>query len=231
MTVKLAKQDYFNTRFCRMKQAVITGGSGSLGQAIAAALKKPGWKIDTPTRAEMDVCDETAIKCYFQNHPSDLLVCVAGITCDAPLLRLTENMWDDVFMTNFKGAANCAKAAIPNMIKKQAGHIIFISSFSALHPPVGQAAYSTAKAALLGFTQDLASRHGSSNIRINVILPGFLETRMTASVTEKRRIEVMNEHVLQRFNTPTIVGKFIYNLHHDLPHTSGQIFQLDSRIA
>ncbi|MEO8617612.1 MAG: SDR family NAD(P)-dependent oxidoreductase [Luteolibacter sp.] len=214
-----------------MKQAVITGGNGSLGQAIAVALQKPGWKVHTPTRAEMNVCEETAIQSYFLNHPTDLLVCVAGVICDTPLLRLTEDTWDDVFATNFKGAADCAKAVIPQMIENRTGHIIFISSFSALHPPVGQVAYATAKAALLGLTEDLASRYGSSNIRVNTILPGFLETRMTATVTETRRKEVLNTHVLQRFNTAALVGKFIRHLHHDLLHTSGQIFQLDSRIA
>lgn len=221
----------FIARFPNMKQAVITGGSGSLGRAIASALEGLGWKILTPARAEMDVCDKTAIQSYFHDHPADLLICVAGMTRDTPLLRLTETMWAEVFTTNFKGAVNCARAVIPKMIEKRAGHIIFISSFSALHPPVGQVAYATAKAALLGLTQDLSQTYGSFNIRINTILPGFLETRMTAGISEKRRKEILHSHTLGRFNTPAVVGKFIYHLHHDLPNTSGQVFQLDSRIV
>ena len=214
-----------------MKQAVITGGSGLLGQAIATALQKPGWKILTPSRAEVDVCDKAAIQSYFQIHSPELLVCGAGMIADSPLLRLTEKMWDDVLATNFQGAVDCARAAIPKMIESRAGHIIFISSFSALNPPLGQVAYATAKAALLGLTQDLSSSYGSFNIRFNTILPGFLETHMTTGVSEKRRKEILKSHTLGRFNTPAAVGKFIYHLHHDLPNTSGQVFQLDSRNA
>jgi len=214
-----------------MNQAVITGGNGTLGSAIAAALEHPDWRILAPSSTEMDVRDETAVQRFFQENDAALLVCAAGIIRDAPLLRMTRDSWDDVFAVNFKGAAACAKAVLPEMIRNGGGHIIFISSFSALHPPVGQAAYATAKAALLGLTADLARSHGERNIRINAVLPGFIETRMTESVTALRREQVRESHVLKRFNTPAEVGKFIRHLHHELPHTSGQVFQLDSRIS
>ncbi|MEO5716836.1 MAG: SDR family NAD(P)-dependent oxidoreductase [Luteolibacter sp.] len=214
-----------------MKQAVITGGNGTLGHAIAAALEDPGWKILTPSSTDMDVRDESSVRRFFQQNPLELLVCAAGIIRDAPLLRMTGDSWDDVIAVNFKGAVACARAALPAMIRNGGGHIIFISSFSALHPPVGQAAYATAKAALLGLMEDLARAHGPQNIRVNTVLPGFIETRMTESVSEKRREEVRDSHLLKRFNTPVEVGKFIRHLHHHLPHTSGQVFQLDSRIS
>ncbi len=215
----------------QMKRAVITGGNGTLGSAIATALNHPHWEILTPSSVVMDVCDETAVRNFFQQNPAELLVCAAGITLDVPLLRMTGDSWDKVIAVNFKGAAACARAALPEMILKGRGHIIFISSFSALHPPVGQAAYATAKAALLGLTRDLALTHGGQNIRVNTILPGFIESRMTENVTDKRRDEVRDSHALSRFNTPDEVGKFIRHLHHELPHTSGQVFQLDSRIS
>jgi 3-oxoacyl-[acyl-carrier protein] reductase len=115
------------------------------------------------------------------------------------------------------------------MIARGHGHIIFISSRSAKHPPIGQAAYATAKAALLGLTADLASRHGPSNIRVNTVLPGFMETRMTENITQTRRQQVLADHSLGRFNTCRQTAAFIRFLHHELPHTSGQVFQLDSR--
>jgi 3-oxoacyl-[acyl-carrier protein] reductase len=115
------------------------------------------------------------------------------------------------------------------MIARGHGHIVFISSHSAKHPPVGQAAYASAKAALLGLTADLAALHGASNIRINAVLPGFVETRMTENVTETRRKQVLADHSLGRFNTCREAAAFIRFLHHELPHTSGQVFQLDSR--
>jgi len=215
----------------QMKQAVITGGNGTLGSAIAAALEGPGWKVLTPSSTELDVRDQTSIQRFFQQNPTELLICAAGIVRDVPLLRMTGDSWDDVFAVNFKGAAACAKAVLPEMIRNCVGQIIFISSFSALHPPVGQAAYATAKAALLGLTRDIALAHGRQNIRVNAVLPGFIESRMTENVTDQRRDEVRDSHLLHRFNTPAEVGKFIRHLHHDLPHTSGQVFQLDSRIS
>lgn len=213
-----------------MQHAVITGGTGSLSQAIATALQHPDWTIEAPGRQELDVRDQTAVQTYFNSRCVDLLVCAAGITSDALLLTLTEAAWDETWAVNFKGAASSADAVLPGMIRRANGHIVFISSFSALHPPPGQAAYAAAKAALLGLVSGLAARHGPSNIRVNAILPGFLETRMTETVTTTRRAEILEAHTLGRFNTPQKTAGFLRFLHHELPHTSGQVFQLDSRV-
>lgn len=212
-----------------IQHAVITGGTGALGTAIADAFQQPGWVIDSPGSRELDMRDPVAIQQYFHERPVDLLVCAAGIIRDTPLARLTEEAWDETWTINFKGAAACAKAMLPVMATQGAGHLVLISSFSALHPPIGQTAYATAKAALLGLVTDLAGRYGDSNIRINGVLPGFLETRMTAGVRNRRRTEIIAAHQLGRLNTCQSTAKFIRFLHHEMPHTSGQIFQLDSR--
>lgn len=213
-----------------MQHAVITGGTGSLGRALASALQSPGWIIDAPGSRDLDVRDAAAIQNYFSTRKPDLLICAAGVTHDAPLARLSETAWEETIAVNFTGAALCADAVLPGMLARKIGHIVFISSFSALHPPPGQAAYATAKAALLGLVSQLAARHGSSNIRVNAVLPGFLETRMTESVTKRRIAEILAAHTLERFNTCRCAAKFIRFLHHEMPHTSGQIFQLDSRL-
>lgn len=212
-----------------MNHLVITGGSGGLGRAIVEVFAAPSWEIAAPPRAELDVTDPAAIRSYFESRPVDLLVCAAGIIRDAPLARLSETAWDEVFAVNYQAAAACAAAALPSMIGRGCGHLIFISSHSALHPPVGQLPYATAKAALLGLTASLARINGLHGIRVNAILPGFLETPMTESVSGKRKTGILDQHALGRFNTPDTVAKFIRHLHEDLPHTSGQIFQLDSR--
>jgi 3-oxoacyl-[acyl-carrier protein] reductase len=211
--------------------AVITGGTGSLGTALAEALQVPGWTVSSPCRQDLDVRDEASIRRYFRGRKVDLLVCAAGIVRDAPVARLTEDAWNETWSVNFFGATRCAEAVIPRMREAGGGHIVFISSFSALHPPVGQVAYASAKAALLGLAADLASRHGSANIRVNAVLPGFLETRMTEAVAETRRGEILGDHVLGRFNTCRQAAAFVHFLHHHLPDTSGQTFQLDSRPA
>jgi len=214
-----------------MNHVVITGGTGGLGSAISDAFRETNTTVESLGKNDFDLRDSAALSRYFENRPVDLLVCAAGITRDAPLSRLDESSWDEVLEVNFRSAFACALAVLPQMRKRQTGHMIFISSFSALHPPVGQVAYATAKAALLGITGSLARENGGANIRINTILPGFLETRMTKKITEKRRAEILSAHSLNRFNTPQSVAKFIHFLHHSLPHTSGQVFQLDSRIA
>lgn len=182
-----------------------------------------------PGHSELDVTDPVAIQSCCGTRPIDLLVCAAGITRDVLLMGMEENQWDEVFAVNFQGAANCAASVLPGMIERGRGHIVFVSSYSALHPPSGQAAYGAAKAALLGLVASLAARHGASNVRVNAILPGFMETRMTQAVPEPRKTQILKNHTLGRFNTPDAVAKFIRHLHEDLPHTSGQVFQLDSR--
>ena len=214
----------------RPLHAVITGGAGSLGRAMAIELLSHDVVVDAPGRDALDVTSKKSIADYFQDRPLDLLICNAGITRDAPLALLGETQWDEVYQVNYLGALHCAQAALPHLLSKGAGHIIFISSFSAKHPPLGQNAYATAKAALLGLVSDFSVRYGASNIRVNAILPGFLETRMTAVVSDERRDQVLAHHALGRFNSCGAVAKFIRFLHLEMPHTSGQHFQLDSRL-
>ncbi|MES2921120.1 MAG: SDR family NAD(P)-dependent oxidoreductase [Verrucomicrobiota bacterium] len=214
-----------------MNHLVITGGSGGLGRAIIEAFVAPPWQIAAPSRAELDVTDSAAVRSFFKSRPVDLLVCAAGIIRDAPIARLNESAWDEVLAVNYQAAAACAASALPGMIARGRGHMVFISSYSALHPPLGQVAYATAKAALLGLTTSLARDNGRHGVRVNAILPGFMETRMTDFVSEKRKEEVLSEHALGRFNTPHTVARFIRHLHEGLTHTSGQVFQLDSRIS
>lgn len=219
------------SRSTHVNHLVITGGRGGLGQAVIHAFQTPDWNACAPTREELDLLDQDAVKAVLASVPVDLLVCAAGTIHDASLAWMNESIWDGVFSVNFTAAAACAAAVLPGMIQRGRGHIIFISSYSALHPPIGQTAYATAKAALLGLTASLAQENGPHGIRVNTILPGFLETRMTSKVSSVRKVEILNDHVLGRFNTPAAVAKFIRFLHDHLPETSGQVFQLDNRPA
>lgn len=210
--------------------AVITGGDGTLARAVAAELPTHGFVVDAPGRNRLDVRCADSVHEYFTGREVDLLVCNAGITRDHLLTHLTESDWDDLWAVNYSGALACAEAVRESMQPRGGGDIVFISSFSAKHPPLGQSGYASAKAALLGLTSDLAVRYGPDNIRVNAILPGFLESRMTASVSSERRQQVLDHHTLGRFNEASAVARFIRFLHLELPHTSGQVFQLDSRL-
>jgi 3-oxoacyl-[acyl-carrier protein] reductase len=214
-----------------VNQLFITGGNGGLGQAIQTEFKSPEWEITAPQRKTLDLKAPDQIESILCSRIIDLFVFAAGITLDNRLNRICESDWNEVYSVNYRAAAACAKAVLPKMIERGGGHIVFISSYSALHPPIGQVAYATAKAALLGLSAGLAAENGINNIRVNAILPGFLETRMTEAVSIQRKKEVLAAHVLNRFNTPPSVAKFIRFLHENLTETSGQVFQLDSRLS
>jgi 3-oxoacyl-[acyl-carrier protein] reductase len=116
------------------------------------------------------------------------------------------------------------------MLKQRDGHIINISSWSARVGGRGQSNYAAAKAGLLGLTTSLAKEVGSRNVRVNAVLPGVLGTKMTAHLTPEQLAEYASANVLGRINSIEEVAHFVVFLA-SLRNVSGQIFQLDSRIA
>lgn len=212
-----------------LKRVIITGGTGGLGKSISKQFNADGWEILALGRNDLDLKNSLAVDSFFSANDCDLLICAAGAIDDQPLSKMNESTWDEIYEINFLAAKKCALAAILTMSKKNKGHVIFISSYAAKDPVIGQAAYATAKASMLGITKDLAFKYGSSHIRVNAILPGFMETPMTEDVSEKRKHEVRQLHAIDDFNTPDIVAEFILFLEEHMPYTSGQIFQLDSR--
>jgi len=211
--------------------AVVTGGSGALAGAIGEALSRTGRRVVLPAHGDLDVADAESVKYYFAAIGEvDLLINAAGVTRDSVLLRLNEADWDTVLGVNLDGAFRCARAVLRGMLKRRCGHIINIASFSAKRPPPGQAAYAAAKAGLFGMTQALAAEAGSRGVRVNAVLPGFLETPMTAGLDARVVERALGEHVLGRFNTVEDAAKFIVALD-EMNAVSGQVFQLDSRIS
>lgn len=209
--------------------AVITGGRGDLATSVAELLRADGYIVETPGRDELDVRDAQTVENWFSNcERIDLLINNAGITGDGLLARQSPDDWGDVIDTNLKGAQLCSQHAAVAMMRQRDGHILNIGSYSALHPPAGQTAYAASKAGLIGLTKSYAKELGKRNIRCNCILPGFLETKMTAGVTEAAREAALARHSLGRFNTVEAAADFIIFLARS-EHISGQIFQLDSR--
>lgn len=207
----------------------ITGGGGALAQAAAAAFHAAHWQIAAPPRAELNVRDGAAVQHYVDQLPRvDLLLINAGLRRDAPFPKLAESAWDEVLDTNLRGAWLCARAVLPRMRGHGGGHIITLGSHTARHGMAGQAAYGASKAALMALTQALAAEAGPDNIRVNAVLPGWIPTPFHAGVPEEGHEAVRRQHHLGRFNTPGHTAAFLLALH-GLAHTSGQIFQLDSR--
>jgi 3-oxoacyl-[acyl-carrier protein] reductase len=211
-------------------QVLISGGEGDLGRALAGAFVARGAAVHAPGRKAMDVRDEAAVADFVARLGRlDVLVANAGLTRDGALTSLGPADFDAVVEANLRGAFLCARAALKPMLAQRSGHILFIGSRAARCGTRGQSLYAAAKAGLVGLAQSLAREYGARNIRCNVVLPGFLETRMTAPLSAARREEVRAEHALGRFNTVENAARFIAFLA-ELDHVSGQVFTLDSRL-
>jgi 3-oxoacyl-[acyl-carrier protein] reductase len=211
---------------------LISGGEGDLARALQKEFPRDTVRdtVRAPGRREMDVRDEAQIDAYFSRlERLDVLIANAGLTRDGAVTGLAPDDFNEVVNVNLRGAFLCSRAALKLMMKQRSGHIVLIGSRAAKHGTRGQSAYAATKAGLVGLAQSLAREYGTRNIRCNVVLPGFLETKMTASLPEKRREEVREEHALGRFNTVGNAARFIAFLAR-LDHVSGQVFTLDSRL-
>lgn len=211
--------------------ALITGGEGDLGKAVRLELEAQGWKVLAPGRRELDVGDADSIAGFMTRLTKlDLLVHCAGLLRDKMLAGMSDEDFATVLKVNLTGAFRVSQAALKLMAKQRQGHIIFIGSNSARWGAAGQTNYAAAKAGLIALTHSLAREYGGRNVRVNCILPGLLETKMTAHLSSEILGKIREAHTLGRFNTSAEVAKFIAFLDRELPHTSGQVLQLDSRV-
>lgn len=213
------------------RHILISGGEGALALALQKEfLAEAENKVHAPGRRAMDVRDEKQVQaCFSGLERLDVLIANAGLTRDGAVTSLTSGDFSDVVDTNLRGTFLCVRAALKLMLPQKSGHILLIGSRAARYGTRGQSLYAAAKAGLAGLAQSVAKEYGSRNICCNVVLPGFLETRMTASLSAQRREEVRQEHALGRFNTVENAARFIVFLSR-LDHVSGQVFTLDSRI-
>ena len=227
---------------------LITGAGGGLGRALTDEFARQGWQViagfrQTPPDGlvknvfpiELDVTRtpelEQSINEVFQRFTRiDALINNAGLTADAALAQLSDEDWARVLDVNLRGAFACARAVSRTMMRQRDGHIINISSQAGRSGARGQSNYAAAKAGLLGLTQSLARELGSRNVRANAVLPGVLPTRMTAQLSAEQMEGFAAANALGRINSLDEVARFIVFLT-GTQNISGQVFQLDSRIA
>lgn len=212
--------------------AVITGGEGDLARSVGAELQQAGFGVVAPGRGDLDVTKAASVRAFFASVKQiDLLVNNAGVCRDGIITKMEEADFDQVVDVSLKGAFLVSQAAVKLMARQRHGHIVNIGSYSALSGPAGQTNYSAAKAGVIGLTQSLAKEYGARNVRVNCVLPGFLETKMTRHLLEDEawRENLMSAHMLGRLNTPQDAARFIVFLH-SMENVSGQVFQLDSRV-
>ncbi len=208
--------------------ALVTGATRGIGRAIAQALAKAGATVvGTATTDEgaasiahdlgaaghagtgirLDVVDGAAVEAALAEiesrfGPIAILVNNAGITRDNLLLRMKDDEWDAVMATNLKAVFRLAKGVLRGMMKARHGRIIQIGSVVGASGNPGQANYSAAKAALVGFTKSLAQEVGSRNITINCIAPGFIDTDMTKALPDAQRAKLLEKIPLGRLGSP-----------------------------
>ncbi len=203
------------------RSVLVTGGNRGIGLAIARRLaaggddvtvtSRSGDPVDEFTVATCDIRDSAQVDAAFtlaeQAHgPVEVLVANAGITRDQLLALMSEDDFADVVNTNLTGAYRVAKRAVRGMIRLRRGRIILISSVVGLLGSGGQANYAASKAGLVGFARSLARELGSRNITVNVVAPGFVDTDMTAALTDVQRKAILAGVPLGRYAAPDEVA-------------------------
>ncbi len=188
------------------RSVLVTGGNRGIGLAIAQRLAAGGDKVTVTSRsgdavdgltvARCDVRDTAEVDQAFAtaeaaHGPVEVLVANAGITRDQLLALMSEDDFTTVVDTNLTGAYRVAKRAVRGMIRMRRGRIIFISSVVGLLGSGGQSNYAAAKAGLVGMARSLARELASRAITVNVVAPGFVDTDMTAALTEDRRAAIL----------------------------------------
>ncbi len=237
------------------KTALITGASKGIGKAIAIKFAANGANVAFTYLSSVekgqalenelsalgvnvkgyrsDASDFKAAEELINNVVQDLggldiLVNNAGITKDNLLMRMTEEMWDDIMKVNLKSCFNTVKASSRTFMKQRSGSIINMSSVVGVKGNAGQANYAASKAGIIGFTKSIALELGSRNIRCNAIAPGFIETEMT-EVLDEKTIQTWRDAIpLKRGGAPEDVADACVFLGSDMSsYITGQILQVD----
>ncbi len=241
-----------------MKTALVTGGSRGIGKAISLSLGKSfnvvvGYSSSkdsaeevvkdivksggTATAIQIDVKSSESIENAFVTIEEefdgvDVLVNNAGITKDNILPRLKEDDWNDVIDTNLSGSFKTSQRAIKHMMKNKWGRIVFISSIVGMMGNQGQANYAASKAGLIGLSKSIAKEMGSRNITSNVIAPGYVDTDMTAFLTDEQKNNIIEQLSIKRIGKPEDIANIVSFLTSDeSEYITGQVISVDGGIT
>jgi len=215
--------------------ALVTGASQGIGHACAQALAREGATIAAAARNRekldelvaaiaaaggqaaafvIDVADEDQIKsgvkqALAQFGKIDILVNNAGITRDQLVMRMKRADWDAVLSTNLTSAYLCIQQVIGSMLKQRWGRIVNITSIFGQTGQAGQANYAASKAGLIGLTMAMAREVASRNITVNAVAPGFIETSMTAALSEELKQTAVKQIPLGRVGSPEDIANAV----------------------
>lgn len=196
--------------------ALVTGGNRGIGLAIAHALKRLGHDVVVTYRSglaptdfksvQMDVTSSESVNNAFDQIEAqwglpEIIVANAGITKDSLVIRMSDADFEDVIDANLTGAFRVARRATRGLLKLKRGRLIFVGSVVGASGSAGQVNYASSKAGLVGMARSFARELGSRGITSNVVSPGFVETDMTATLDDKRRMEIAASVPLGRFSS------------------------------
>ena len=237
------------------KTALITGAARGIGKQIALAFAREGANIaftdlewNEQAQATRDEIAALGVKVqFYASNAADfeaalvrferslhrqVLVNNAGITRDTLLMRMTEQMWDQVIQVNLKSAFNFTHAVTPVMMRQRSGSIISLSSVVGLNGNAGQANYAASKAGIIALTKSVAKELGSRGVRANAIAPGFILTDMTKALPEETLKQFVSMIPMRRGGDPEEVAKVALFLASDLSsYVSGQVIQVNGAMA
>ncbi|MBC8420233.1 MAG: 3-oxoacyl-[acyl-carrier-protein] reductase [Desulfobacterales bacterium] len=235
---------------------VITGGSKGIGRSVAYKFAEEKARIilahnDADDSASQETLDNLAHKgveadahrvdvssfgavdllfkeIFSKFERVDVLINNAGITRDTLLMRMNEEDWDSVLNVNLKGVFNCTRAVVRSMIKERRGRIVNISSVVGQIGNAGQANYSASKAGIIGFTKTAAKELAGRSITVNGVAPGFIDTEMTAVLSEKVKESFLRQIPSGRMGKPEEVAEAVYWLCSDAAsYVTGQIIHVN----
>ncbi len=236
------------------KVAIVTGGARGIGRQIALSFAKEGADIAlcdvnaealAVARQEIEIMGRKAVtgvvdvtksdqvesfvqKTLDKFGKIDILVNNAGITKDGLLVRMSESDWDAVIAVNLKGAFNCTKAVSKIMMKQRDGRIVNMASIIGIVGNAGQANYAASKGGLIALTKTIAKELASRNVRANALAPGFIQTEMTAKLSDNVKSEMLKFVPLGKFGTVQDVANLALFLASDnSSYITGQIIQVD----
>ncbi|MGN6372207.1 MAG: 3-oxoacyl-[acyl-carrier-protein] reductase [Solirubrobacteraceae bacterium] len=216
--------------------ALVTGGSRGIGRAVVERLAADGHDVSFCYRTSeesarslvdelaanggraiahaVDVADaaavrEMAARTSEELGPIEVVVTCAGIIRDQPLALMTDDEWHSVVSTNLSGTYNVCRAVVFEMMKRNAGSIINMSSVAGVQGNPTQANYSASKAGIIGFTRALAKEVARYGIRVNAVAPGFIETDMTAGLSHKARQQALERIPMRRVGQPHEVAELV----------------------
>ena len=219
-------------KFASLGANVVLNGRSAISEELLTQFADYGVKV---VAISGDVSDNADAKRMVDEAVAalgsvDILINNAGITKDGMALRMSEENFDAVLKINLTGTFNMTQAVLKPMTKARAGAIINLSSVVGLTGNAGQANYAASKAGVIGFSKSIAREVAARNVRVNVIAPGFIESDMTAVLSDKVKDAMMGQIPMKRFGQAEEVTEVAVFLAKQ-EYLTGQVLAVDGGLT